>query len=158
MKRFARTCLLALLLLSLGACARVRPEPPEISLLALQLENLTLSHAILSVDLGLYNPNSFPLTIERAAYSLSLQGIEVAQGRSASGVRIGAGESGSLNLRLSSSYLNLLRIGRQQSGQQDIPFVVDGEVTLAGFGVMTRTLRFREEGVIPLAVFSSLNP
>lgn len=158
MKRLVFAHLLGAALLMLSACASLRPEPPEVSLLSLQLENLTLSHAIMSADLNLYNPNDFTLDIKQAVYSLSLQGIQVAQGQSATGVRIASGETGNLKLRLSTSYLNLLRIGRQNQLQEDVPFIIDGQVRLGGFGVLSRTVSFKEEGIIPLSAFSTLHP
>lgn len=157
MKRFSLPCLFVGITLLLTACASMRPVPPEVSLLSLQLENLTLSHAIMSADLSLYNPNEFPLDIQRAVYSLTLQNIQVARGQSTNKLRIGAHDTGNLTLRLSSSYLNLLRIGRN-SQQQDIPFTIDGQVTLGGFGVLSSTVSFKEEGIIPLSAFSTLNP
>ncbi|OEU49148.1 MAG: hypothetical protein BA871_14170 [Desulfuromonadales bacterium C00003096] len=157
MKRIILARLLVGITLLLTACASIRPIPPEVSLLGLQLENLTLSHAILSADLSLYNPNDVPLDIQRAVYALTLQDIQVARGQATEKLHIAAHETGTLTLRLSSSYLNLLRIGRN-SQQQDIPFAIDGEVTLGGFGVLSRTVSFKEEGIIPLSAFSTLNP
>lgn len=157
MNPFARIRLLLFLALLLGGCASIRPQAPEVSLLSLQLENLTLSHAIMSADLSLYNPNDFPLNIERAVYSLTLQDIQVARGQSTTKLRIAAHDTGSLTLRLSSSYLNLLRIGRSGQ-QQDIPFSIDGQVTLGGYGVLTRTIDFQEQGIIPLPAWSTLHP
>lgn len=158
MKRLFLTCLLAIAIMLPTGCASIRPIPPEVSLLSLQLENLTLSHAIMSADLSLYNPNDFPLDIQRAVYALTLDDIQVAQGQATQKVHIAPHETGSLTLRLSSSYLNLLRIGRNSQQQQDIPFAIDGQVTLGGFGVLSRTVSFKEEGIIPLAAFSTLNP
>jgi len=158
MSRIIKTTLFTFIALLLTACASMRPIPPEVSLLSLQLENLTLSHAIMSADLSLYNPNDFPLEIQRVVYSLSLDGIKMAQGQAGQKVHIAAHDTGSLTLRLSSSYLNLLRVGRNRQEQTDIPFAISGQVTLGGFGVMSRTVSFEEEGIIPLAAFSTLNP
>lgn len=158
MKRISVAHLVAGIVLLLSACASIRPIPPEVSLLSLQLENLTLSHAIMSADLSLYNPNDFPLDIQRAVYALTLDGIQVAKGQATKNVHIAAHDTGNLTLRLSSSYLNLLRIGRDSQQQQDIPFAIDGQVTLGGFGVLSRTVSFKEEGIIPLSAFSTLNP
>ncbi len=158
MRRIIKTFLLTCFVLLLTACASIRPMAPEVSLLSLKLENLTLSHAIMSADLSLYNPNDFPLDIQRAVYALSLDDITVAQGQTANKIHIGAHGTGSMTLRLSSSYLNLLRIGRNHQEQRDIPFAISGQVTLGGFGVLSRTVNFEEEGIIPLAAFSTLNP
>ena len=103
MKRIILAHLLVGMTLLLTSCASMRPVAPEVSLLGLQLENLTLSHAILSADLSLYNPNDFPLDIQRAAYSLTLQGIQVARGQATEKLHIAAHETGTLTLRLSSS-------------------------------------------------------
>jgi len=157
MKRIFLPYLLVGITLLLTACASIRPVPPEVSLLSLQLENLTLSHAIMSADLSLYNPNDFPLDIQRADYALTLEDIQVARGQATNKLHIAAHDTGRLTLRLSSSYLNLLRIGRNRP-QQDIPFAIDGQITLGGFGVLSRTVSFKEEGIIPLSVFSTLNP
>ncbi|MEZ4484998.1 MAG: hypothetical protein R2864_10535 [Syntrophotaleaceae bacterium] len=48
MKPLSRIGLLLLLALLLNGCATIRPQAPEVSLLSLQLDNLTLSHAIMS--------------------------------------------------------------------------------------------------------------
>jgi len=42
--------------------------------------------------------------------------------------------------------------------QQAVPFIIDGQVRLGGFGVLSRTVSFKEEGIIPLSAFSTLNP
>jgi LEA14-like dessication related protein len=144
--------------LLLCSCATMRPEPPEVSLFGLQLENLTLSHAILSADLNLYNPNDFAITVERVRYALALKDIRIAHGQSSQSVRIEPLGSGNLAVRLSSSYLNLLRISRQTQGEEEIPFAIEGEITIGGFGVLSRTIPFKEEGIIPLRAWSTVAP
>ncbi len=144
--------------LLLCSCATLRPEPPEVSLFGLQLENLTLSHAIFSADLNLYNPNDFAITVEKVRYALALKGVRIAHGQSSRSVRIEPLSSGDLAVRLSSSYLNLLRISRQAQDGEEIPFTIDGEITIGGFGVLSRTIPFKEEGIIPLQAWSTVAP
>lgn len=153
--KFAASCSL---FLSLVGCAALRPNPPEISLFGLELENLTLSHAILSANLNLYNPNDFAVTIKKVRYELALQGLEVAHGQSAESIRIGANSTEQLAVRLSSSYLNLLRIGQKSQGKENIPFIIKGAVTIGGFGVLSRDIPFRSEGIIPLQAWSTFAP
>ncbi|MEZ4599977.1 MAG: LEA type 2 family protein [Syntrophotaleaceae bacterium] len=156
--RTCRMAITAVLFMVLAGCATLRPVPPEVSLFGLQLENLTLSHAILSADLSLYNPNDSAITIKRVRYALSLMDIRIAHGQSAESVRIEPHETGRLAVRLSSSYLNLLRTGQQIQGRENIPFTIEGEITVGGFGVISRTIPFEEEGVIPLQAWSRLTP
>jgi LEA14-like dessication related protein len=144
--------------LLLCSCATLRPEPPEVSLFGLQLENLTLSHAIFSADLNLYNPNDFAITVEKVRYALALKGVRIAHGQSSRSVRIEPLGSGDLAVRLSSSYLNLLRISRQARDGEEIPFAIEGEITIGGFGVLSRTIPFKEEGIIPLQAWSTVTP
>jgi len=148
----------ATLLLMLCCCAPLRPIPPEISLFGLQLENLTLSHAILSADLSLYNPNDSAITIKKVSYALSLQGIRVAHGQSARSVRIDAHDTGQMAVRISSSYLNLLRISQKAQGKEEIPFIIDGEISIGGFGLLSRDIPFQEEGIIPLEFWRTVSP
>jgi LEA14-like dessication related protein len=144
--------------LLLCSCATLRPDPPEVNLFGLQLENLTLSHAIFTADLNLYNPNNFAITVEKVRYALALKGIRIAHGQSSRSVRIEPLGSGDLAVRLSSSYLNLLRISRQAQGEEEIPFAIEGEITIGGFGVLSRTIPFKEEGIIPLQAWSTVAP
>jgi LEA14-like dessication related protein len=150
--------IIAALALLLGSCAALRPEPPEVNLFGLQLENLTLSHAILSADLTLYNPNDFAITVKKVRYALALKNVRIAHGQSSQSVRIDSGSTGNLAVRLSSSYLNLLRVSRATKGLEEIPFTIDGEITIGGFGVLPRTIPFKEEGIIPLQAWSTVAP
>jgi hypothetical protein len=73
-------------------------------------------------------------------------------------VRIEPLGSGDLSVRLSSSYLNLLRVSRQARDGEEIPFAIEGEITIGGFGVLSRTIPFKEEGIIPLHAWSTVTP
>jgi len=157
-KSSMKVAALGSMFLLLTSCSALRPAPPEVSLFGLELENLTLSHAILSANLNLYNPNDFALTIKKVRYDLALHGVEVAQGQSGESVRIGPKSTEQVAVRLSSSYLNLLRIGQRTKGQADIPFIIKGAITIGGFRVLSRDIPFRAEGIIPLQAWTTIAP
>jgi LEA14-like dessication related protein len=138
----------SLILLLFSACATLRPEPPQVSLVALQVEELTLSHVNMRADLRLFNPNRIGLNIEQIDYALALNGIRVSSGKSLSPVRIAAGESADISLRISGAYLNLLQLVNSLQGQEDLRYLLDGSIRIGGAGVLGATFPVREEGVI----------
>lgn len=148
MPAYLRILLASLILLALGACASLRPEPPEVSLIGLQVEELTLSHINMRADLRLFNPNRIGLTVEQVDYALALNGVRVSSGKSVAPVRIAAGDSADIALRISGSYLNLLQLVNNLQRQEDLKYLLDGSVKVGGMGILGRTFPVREEGVI----------
>lgn len=148
MPAYLRILIASLILLLLGACASLRPEPPEVSLIGLQIEELTLSHINMRADLRLFNPNRIGLTIEQVDYALALNGVRVSAGKSMSAVRIAAGDSADVALRISGSYLTLLQLINNLHRQEDLKYLLDGSVKVRGMGILGRTFPLREEGVI----------
>lgn len=148
MPAYLRILLAILILLLLGACASLRPEPPEVSLIGLQVEELTLSHINMRADLRLFNPNRIGLTVEQVDYALALNGVRVSSGKSLAPVRIAAGDSADIALRISGSYLNLLQLVNNLQRQEDLKYLLDGSVKVGGMGILGATFPVREEGVI----------
>ena len=141
---------LVLMLLFVAACTMVRPLPPEVSLLNLEVTSLSLSHAILSADLQVFNPNGVAVTLKEVDYVLRLNDVVVSKGQSLEKVRIGAGEYGVATLRLSSAYYDLWRILKAAKKDENVAFDLKGLVKVGGLGVLNKTFRFDREGSIPL--------
>lgn len=132
------------------ACATVNPLPPEVSLLNLEVTGLSLSHAALSADLQVFNPNRVAITLKEVDYVLRLNDVVVSTGRSGGKVRIGAGEYGIATLRLSSAYYDLWRVLKKVKRDEDVQFDLKGNLKVGGFGVLGKTFRFDRQGSIPL--------
>jgi LEA14-like dessication related protein len=141
---------LVLMLPFVAACTMVRPLPPEVSLLNLEVTALSLSHATLSADLQVFNPNGIAVTLKEVDYVLRLNDVVVSKGQSMEKVRIGAGEYGVATLRLSSAYYDLWRVLKQASKDEDVEFDLKGLVKVGGLGVLNKTFRFDRAGSIPL--------
>ncbi len=137
-------------LLFLLGCSAIRPLPPEVNLVNLQLTDLTLTHANLLAQLKVFNPNSLPVNITDVDYSLFLNDIPVSHGQAVKQVRIGAEESGEVPLRLSSAYWDLLRILNQAQSGREVKFNLKGSVRVSGAGIFSKTFDFAREGVVPL--------
>ncbi|MDO3379909.1 LEA type 2 family protein [Geoalkalibacter halelectricus] len=143
--RFVLPCLLVFLV---SGCAGLRPEPPQVSLVALQVQELTLSHINMRADLRLFNPNRFALNIQEVDYALSLNGIRVSSGKSLAPSRVAAGDSADISLRISGSYLSLLQLIGSLQRQEDLHYLLDGVVRVGGTGLRGYTFPLREEGMI----------
>lgn len=138
----------------LSGCASFRAEPPEVALIGLQVENLTLSHAILTADLSLFNPNDFSINVRDVRYALSINNIRIAEGKSLDSIRLDAHQYGQLPLRLSTSYFNMLRLGPLLEKNKPLPYEISGEVTLGSYMIGNRSRSFSKKGTLDLSVLS----
>ncbi|WP_305042792.1 LEA type 2 family protein [Geoalkalibacter sp.] len=150
--------LLVLTLVLFAGCASMRPEPPQVSLVGLQVQELTLSHVNMLAELSLFNPNRVGLTIEEVDYALSLNGIRVSSGKSLAAVKVGAGESANVSLRIAGSYLKMLQLITSLQRGDELKYLLDGAVKVGGLGVLGRTFPLREEGLISAETLGGGNP
>jgi len=149
MRVCVRAFALCVALLLLGACASLRPEPPKISLIGLQVEELTLSHVNMVVELRLFNPNRISLYVEEVDYALFLNNISVSAGKSLIPVRVEAGRSATVFLHVSGAYLRLLQlVGSLQRREENLRYLLDGTVRVKGAGLAGWTFPLQEEGII----------
>lgn len=139
------------LLLLLTACAAVKPQKPQVSLAALELAGLNLSHARITARLELHNPNPYALEIQRASYRLLLAGRKVAEGANLEPVRIAAGGRGFADVDLSTPYLSLLALSRELKGAKDVAYRLEGSLDLGGPVWSRISVPILKEGVIPIA-------
>jgi LEA14-like dessication related protein len=70
----------ALVLLATCACTTVGPEPPEVTLVNLKVEDMTMLETTLNVVIRVSNPNPEPLELDGAAFKLRLNGNRVGSG------------------------------------------------------------------------------
>lgn len=138
------------LVLTLAACAAIRPLPPEVQLTGLEITDMSLSHANFMATLSLFNPNATSLDIHGMKFTLHLNDVKVANGQSVRSFSIPAEESGEASLRLSSSILNLLQLSFKLQGQTEISFRLNGEVQVGGLRLLGATIPIEREGTIPL--------
>lgn len=143
-----------ILLALLTSCAGIKASPPEVNLLGLQVQDVTLSHVNLLADLRVYNPNDRGMTVQGVDYVLHLNGIKIFSGRSSITADINAQEYGTIPLRLSSAYWNMLQLLNNMHANNDIDFSMAGKIKVGGFGLFGKSYPFKKEGKIP---FGSLN-
>ncbi len=140
--------LLILIATLLVSCAMISPQRPEVNLAGLQIREATLSHLNMVADLTVFNPNNIALTINEVDYTLQLEGVNVAKGRSLAPVEIGARESGQVQLRISTAYWDLLSLVNQLQETDDLAFTLSGKVRVGGYKILNKTFPFSKEGRI----------
>ncbi|MBI5556383.1 MAG: LEA type 2 family protein [Deltaproteobacteria bacterium] len=147
--RVALFGLLAALLLT--SCAALRPVAPEVNLMGLVMDEVTLSHINLVANLRLFNPNDVSLSVEGVEYELRLNGVRVSSGQALRRLDIGAREFGTLDLRLASAYADLFRFFNEIQHGEELDFRLTGKIQVGGFGILGHTFAFDQAGKIPLA-------
>lgn len=145
-----RLLLIMLLGLLLSGCATLRPEPPQVQLASLQLSDLSLSHANFLATLNLYNPNQTALNVQGLEFSLFLDKIQIADGKTAKAFSIPAEQSGTTEMRLAASFLDMIRLTQQIRNRDQVPFRIAGAVRIGGPGWLGLTVPINSEGILPL--------
>lgn len=124
----------ALLLAGLATSCALKIEPPQVSIVGVQVVSGDLWSQRLNVRLHVQNPNDRALPIRRIEYSIEVEGEQFATGESlASFVVPPLGEAEfdlSVNTNLAGALLKLL--GRGAGGlAQEIPYRLSGKVSLS---------------------------
>ena len=140
-----------LLLANLSACTGIRPAPPEVQLSSLEVTDVSLSHANFMATLSLFNPNDINLNVEAVMFSLYLNGVRIAKGRTTKALLLPSEGSGDIAIRLSSSFLALFQLSSKLQNQEEVTFRIDGEIRLGGFGILATKIPIEHEGSLPLS-------
>lgn len=139
--------------LFVAGCAGLKPQKPQVSLAALELAGLNLSHARVIARLELHNPNPYALAIDGARYRLFLAGRSIAEGSSLEPVSIAAGGRGYVDIDLSTSYLTLLSLSKSLRGAKEVDYRLEGNLDAGGPAWSSISIPIVREGIIPVADF-----
>jgi len=150
MKKIRASLLSLLAACLIASCAAMQPAAPEINLMGLVMDEVTLSHVNMVANLRLFNPNAVTLRVESVEYELQLNGVKVSDGKSLRSLDIAANDFGSMDLRLSSAYWDLFRVVNNIQQGEEFDFHLTGKVRVGGLGIIGHTFNFDHEGKIPL--------
>jgi LEA14-like dessication related protein len=142
--------ILLLVVLLFTACAAMQPAPPEVNLMGLVMDEVTLSHVNMRADLRLFNPNDTAISVKGVEYELELNGVHVSTGKALRSLSIPANGYGTLDLRLSSAYWDLFRFFSRVQQGEELDFRLTGKVRVGGLGIISHTFNFDHQGKIPL--------
>ena len=139
-----------LLVFTLSACSTLNAIPPEVNLMRVDVQDVTLSHVNLLADLRLFNPNDKSLTIQGVDYTLHLEGIKVFSGKSSLTQTIEPQEYGHLTLRLASAYWDIIELFNKLPNKSDVAFSMQGSIRVGGNRLFAQRFTFDKQGIIPL--------
>ena len=148
----SRSWLLASALLVLGGCATFAPhfERPQLSLLAIEVQEASLSAQRFRVHMRVQNPNDRPLPIEGINYRIELAGEELGRGLTADAFTVpafGAAEFEMLvTTNLAATFWKVLP--RLKDPAHPAEYRLVGKVN-TGL-TFWRTIPFDERGVFPV--------
>ena len=132
----------------LGGCVQLgggRFEPPEVALQSLSILRIVDAKADLTIGLHVYNPNEFPLSIDRLDFEVTIDGRNAASGRTSRvGEVLAHGEAsvdvgGRVDVGAVATALMTL------ASQLPIDYTVKGSVTLTD----GTALPFAKKGRVP---------
>ena len=134
----------------LSSCSTINTIPPEINLMKVDVQDVTLSHVNLLADLRVYNPNEKAITIQGVDYTLHLEGIRVFSGRSNLAQTVEPQKYDFLTLRLSSAYWDIIQLLNKVPDKTDVSFTMQGSIRVGESGMFAKSYSFDKEGLIPL--------
>jgi LEA14-like dessication related protein len=145
---FVPAVLLFVILLS--SCTAIKIIPPEVNLMKVDVQDVTLSHVNLLADLRVFNPNESAFAVQGVDYTLHLEGIKVFSGRSNLTQTIEPQEYEFLTLRLSSAYWDIIQLLNKVPDKSDVAFSMKGSIRVGESELFSKRFSFDKEGVIPL--------
>ena len=139
-----------LLVFVFTACSTIEAVPPEVNLMRVDVQDVTLSHVNLLADLRVFNPNEKALSIQGVDYTLHLEGIRVFSGKSNLSQTIAPQEYGHVTLRLSSAYWDIIQLFNKLPNKSDVAFSMQGSILIGGNRLFAKRFTFDKKGIIPL--------
>ena len=139
-----------LFVIPLSSCSTINAIPPEVNLMGVEIQDVTLSHVNLLAEVRVFNPNEKAVTIQGVDYTLHLEGIKVFSGRNNLSKTIEPQEYGFLSLRVSSAYWNIIQLLNGLPDKTDVAFSMQGSIRVGGSSMFAQSFSFAKEGVIPL--------
>jgi len=139
-----------LFLAAFSSCSTINAVPPEVNLMRVDVQDVTLSHVNLLADLRVFNPNEKALTVQGVDYTLHLEGIKVFSGKSSLSQIIAPQEYGHLTLRLSSAYWDIIQLFNKLPNKSDVAFAMKGSIRVGENSLFAKRFSFDKKGIIPL--------
>jgi LEA14-like dessication related protein len=122
---------LAAALLSASGCSK--PEPPRITPQAAQVKSVDPAGIVLTLDLDVYNPNSFPLIARSVSGSVEIgEGVELGRGNAQPGISIAAKSSSLVSSELTVAWTNAAALAPLALSPKPVPYTFRGVATIGG--------------------------
>ncbi len=130
--------LIALSVLVLSACAsmidRIVPEPPDVSLVGIELVEASLLRQSFNLTLNLSNPNDQTINIQNTEFSAIINGEEFASGVSTQPISLPPFGDSTVAVRVNSGLLKILE-NLSRLSSDGLNYTLEGSVKIEGFPV-----------------------
>ena len=141
---------LLLAAIALSGCSTINAIPPEVNLMRVDVQDVTLSHVNLLAEVRIFNPNDSAFTVQGMDYTLHLEGIKVFSGKSRTSQTIAPQEYGHMTLRLSSAYWDIIQLFNKLPDRSDVAFDMQGSILVGNSSIFAQRHTFEKQGIIPL--------
>jgi LEA14-like dessication related protein len=151
-KVLAACALAATLLLSAGCAVTPRLEPPQLSVIGVEIVRGDLFEQRFKARMRVQNPNDRSIAVRGVSYTLQIGGEELGRGLSGSSFTVPASGEAEFDMlvtaNLAGTVMRLLERARSDGLPDSLSYRLRGEVKLSeGF---VRTIPFDEKGAVKL--------
>jgi LEA14-like dessication related protein len=146
-----RKIVLLLALCGLGAgCSSLVPQlkPPELKVTALNFVSGDSRHQQLRLRVHVTNPNNRQIAVREIDYTLTLTGVQLADGSSASAFTVPALGETDFDLNVNVDIASLVKVVGAHLGEPSLEYQVSGTLHLSE-GVI-RAVPFKGHGLLPM--------
>jgi LEA14-like dessication related protein len=151
-KVLAARALAATLLLSAGCAVTPRLEPPQLSVIGVEIVRGDLFEQRFKARMRVQNPNDRSIAVRGVSYTLQIGGEELGRGLSGSSFTVPASGEAEFDMlvtaNLAGTVMRLLERARSDGLPDSLSYRLRGEVKLAEG--LVRTIPFDEKGSVRL--------
>ncbi len=123
---------------------------PEVKVAGSRLVGLTLSKALLEVELNVSNPNRYPIVLGALDFQLNLQDAKILAGQQLQGNKLAAGKNQSIILPLEIGFADLSKFITNLSDLNALDYVVAGGMSFDIPVVGPLRVPYETKGEIPI--------
>jgi LEA14-like dessication related protein len=149
-RRAGAAPILAAALLAAGCALAPKFETPQLSIVGVELVKSDLWEQRLKVRMRVQNPNKRALPVKAIAYTLEVEGQQLASGQSAASFVVPASGEAEFDMNVTTNLAGTLikLLGRGSEAMQSVPYRLSGTLSLSAGWL--RSIPFEQQGTFRL--------
>lgn len=140
------------------ACAPVRITPPDVELMGIEVQDVSITHINFNATLRIYNPNREVVEVGAMSYELELNGQKIFASTTYVNEAIPPMSSIIVPLRISSAFWNLLSMFSKIEGGSKVEFRLSGDIEAGPEHNRKASFAFERTGAIDLGKKARSSP
>lgn len=141
---------------AIGCGCGARPHTPTITPRSTQITGLASGGLAMRIDILIYNPNSYALTVQSVTADVTAQGQDLGTVHHPHQVSLPAGQNVPIVVDITVPWGDLPSLAASALFSAGIPYNVRGRVVVSGVGSFTVEVPFELNGTIPRNMLISL--